>query len=242
MPELPFRATLRGAGLAGLGAGLLVAAFHFVATEPLIDHAIALEEELAQAAAAGGEPPPVSRDAQRGGLVVGFLWYGGTWAMLFAVAFQLAQRWLPGSGAAQRGLLLALAGYWSVALFPFLKYPANPPGVGDPETITYRQMLYLGVLALSVLAAALAIALAHSVGRISPAPWAPWLAALAVLGAIDAVAYLLMPANPDLVRMPTDVVASFRVLSLVGLTLFWAILGVGFALLTRRAEGRLGRI
>ena len=38
-----------------------------------------------------------------------------------------------------------------MAIFPFLKYPANPPGVGEPESIGYRQTLYVGFIALAVL-------------------------------------------------------------------------------------------
>jgi len=34
-------------------------------------------------------------------------------------------------------------------LVPALKYPANPLAVGDPETIYYRESLYIGLLAIS---------------------------------------------------------------------------------------------
>jgi hypothetical protein len=34
-------------------------------------------------------------------------------------------------------------------LVPALKYPANPPAVGDPETIYYRESLYIGLLTIS---------------------------------------------------------------------------------------------
>jgi hypothetical protein len=38
-----------------------------------------------------------------------------------------------------------------VALFliPSLKYPANPPAVGNPDTIYYREILYVGFIAIS---------------------------------------------------------------------------------------------
>jgi len=32
---------------------------------------------------------------------------------------------------------------------PALKYPANPPAVGNPETIYYRQSLYVAFLVIS---------------------------------------------------------------------------------------------
>ena len=34
-------------------------------------------------------------------------------------------------------------------LVPALKYPANPPAVGNPETIYYRESLYIGLVAIS---------------------------------------------------------------------------------------------
>lgn len=215
--------------LVGILAGLVAALFHALATEPLIDQAIALEEELASAAGESPGEPVVTRDMQRGGLWLGFGLYGLVWALLFGLVYAAAHRWFRGSGF---GRALALAGlvYWAVALFPFLKYPANPPGVGDPETIAYRQGLYLAFLGLSVLGTALAAAVGVRLKR------AGWLWALACVALYSAVLFLLMPANPDRVRMPEGMVASFRVLSLGGLTLFWLVLGLGFGLLLGRSS------
>jgi hypothetical protein len=54
-----------------------------------------------------------------------------------------------------------------------------------------------------------------------------------------AVVYFVMPGNPDEVTLPADLMAGFRYLSLIGLTLFWAVLGVTFAALNRKtAESR----
>jgi hypothetical protein len=162
--------------------------------------------------------------------------YGLTWSVLFGVAFQLAQRFLPGARAPWRAILLAMAGYWSVALVPFLKYPANPPGVGDPETITYRQGLYIGLLIASVASTALAIVVARYLERYIRSGWTRIGAGVAVAAAGGALTCILLPANPDPIQMPMDVVTGFRTLSVAGLTLFWVILGGGFALLTARAS------
>ena len=232
--ELPLGAVLKAAAVAGLAAGLLVAAFHFVVTEPHIDRAIALEEQLHQEEA-GHDESPVSRDVQRGGLVVGFLLYGLTWALLLGLIYHALQRRLPSTDGLKQGLLLALAGYWSVGLLPFLKYPASPPGVGDPETIAYRQGLYLGFLGLSVGATLVALGLGEYAGRRARSALGRWPATLASLGFLSALVYLAMPSNPDQVQMPADVVASFRTASLLGLSLFWATLGLAFGLLLRRA-------
>jgi len=228
MRDVPIGTVLKAALAAGLVAGLTVAIFHLVATETVIDRAIELEAQSRQVERAH-EEPVVSRTAQRGGLVLGFLLYGLTWSLLFGAIYHLTQRWLPASGPLTRGLLLALVGYWSAGLFPFLKYPANPPGVGDPETIAYRQALYLGMLALSVGGSALALTLAR-------ADRGGWLLVPAFLTIFGVAVYLLMPINPDAIHIPDDLVATFRGRSLVGLTLFWAVLGLAFGLLLRQEE------
>ena len=222
--DIPLGGVMRAAILAGLLAGLVAAAFHFVWTEPVIERAIALES-LRQQAQATVEEPMVSRGAQQVGLFVGFLVYGLTWSLLFGATFHLVQRWLPASwDPRRRGLLLALLGYWSVALVPFVKYPANPPGVGDPDTIALRQALYLGLLALSVAGTAAVVAVARVVGR----GWWPGAVCLLLVAVFLNVA---LPGNPDPVSMPDTIVTPFRWLSLAGLSVFWAVLGLSFGLL-----------
>jgi predicted cobalt transporter CbtA len=43
-----------------------------------------------------------------------------------------------------------------------------------------------------------------------------------------------LPTNPDPITMPLDLVGQFRVYSLIGLTLFWAVLGLCFAWVATR--------
>lgn len=234
MRGLSLGTAMKAALVAGLAAGFAVAAFHLAFTEPLVERAIELEAQLRPAQEPVGEPL-VGRTAQRGGLVVGFLVYGLTWSLLYGAVYHLTGGWLPGAGAARRALVLALAGYWTVGLLPWLKYPPNPPGVGDPDTIAYRQALYLGLLGLSSGATLLAALVARS----GPGRRLPGLALLALLGL---AIYALLPNSPDPVRMPAEVVDAFRALSLAGLTLFWAVLGLIFALLTRPRPGARDRV
>lgn len=49
--------------------------------------------------------------------------------------------------------VLALAGYIAVFVVPFTKYPANPPSIGNPDTIARRIELYVAMIAISILAA-----------------------------------------------------------------------------------------
>jgi predicted cobalt transporter CbtA len=227
---------MKGALIAGLVAGLCVAAFHFVLTEPIIEQAITIEEQQSESAGMH-EEPVVTRDVQRLGLVIGYLLYGLIWSVMLGGVYVLVQRWLPPADAARRALLLGLCAYWSIGLLPFLKYPANPPGVGDPATIGERQALYLAMLALSIAGTVLAMAVGNQVARRRGAT-VGWLAGVGSLLLFSAALYAVLPGNPDPVPLPIDLVGTFRVLSLAGLTLFWMLLALLFgALLGRAAPG-----
>ena len=51
------------------------------------------------------------------------------------------------------------------ALIPWLKYPPNPPGVGDPDTIDQRTVAYLALIAVSVCALILAVQVADTLSQ-----------------------------------------------------------------------------
>ena len=232
------RRALRAGLLGGLVAGLLASVFHQVLTEPVIDRAIAAE--AARAAAQPGhthdEEPVVSRRGQKIGLVVGLVLYGLTWGLLIGLALHATREWAPpGWSLGRRGLIVAALGGWTVALFPFLKYPANPPGIGEPGTIGYRQTLYLGFIGLAVIGIFLAASLRRRLRRTGgPAGWivpvgfyAVW--ALAV--------YALMPSSPDPVELSAAIVQPFRALSLAGLVVFWGGFALALAYLGREPSG-----
>lgn len=223
-------AVLKAAVLAGLVAGVIAAAFHLFLTEPVIDRAIEIEKQLNRAQGAPAKEPVVSRQTQKMGLIFGFLLQGVTWGLLFGVLVYLSRSWLSDWTAVKRDLALAALLGWSVAVFPFLKYPANPPGVGDPETIGHRQALYLGFIGLSTIGTLLIFRLQHS---ISHRKLSGWPIVLPLYAIYLATVYVLMPSNPDLVRMPAELVWIFRALSLAGLILFCGVLGVSFAWFSR---------
>jgi len=227
---------LRAAVLAGLVAGGAVAAFHLLVTEPVIDRAILLEEQQSRARGERMATPLVSRATQKVGLVVGFLVYGAIWGGLFGVAYRLLAARLPGATAARRGWLLAALAGWSVAIFPFLKYPASPPGVGSAETIWYRQTLYFGFVILSIVGVGLADAVARTLTARTATDGrrrAAWPLPIVLYAVYAAMLYALMPANPDLVTVPASIVVTFRAVSLIGLALFWAVLGGAVGWLAR---------
>ncbi|MGH2360059.1 MAG: CbtA family protein [bacterium] len=217
---------MKAALVSGLVAGAAVAIFHLVLIEPVIERAIQLEHQSARPQ----EPvtmPVVSRATQRWGLAAGLLLFGMVWGILFGLLAYLSRAWQPQRWSAARwGFLLALATGWTVSLLPFLKYPANPPGVGEPETIGYRQGLYFGFVALSVVGTALAAGLYRRLHRTAALSegYRPWIGPVAY-ALYATAAFTLMPSNPDPVRMPVRLIWTFRAISFSALILFWMILG-----------------
>src|SRR5271167_1434552 len=162
----------------------------------------------------------------------------------FMVRTLLVRGMLAGTGAITPqavAVLLAATDFIAIYLIPNLKYPANPPSVGDPETIGTRTALYFVMIAIS-LAAMVGTA---TLKRLFVARLGEWNANLAVAACyivIVAVAALLLPAVnevPD--EFPAIVLWKFRIASLGAQFIMWATLGLLFGALTQRAanDGRL---
>lgn len=219
--------------LVGVAAGLLACVFAYVVGEPPLNAAIAFE--AAHTAAGTGEPELVGRQVQStAGLLLAAVLYGAALGGVFAIAFGFAYGRLGGLGARATSLLVAGAGFLSVEAVPFLKYPANPPAVGDPHTIGRRTVLYFAVIGVSVLVGLLAVLTARALHpRLGT-----WNAATAGAGlflVVAAVAAALLPAVDEVpADFPATVLWRFRVASLGTQLTLWATLGVLFGALTAR--------
>jgi predicted cobalt transporter CbtA len=139
----------RGA-LTGAAAGLLTGGVGWLLAEPVIDRAIA--NEAAHAAAHGEEAgvEVFTRQTQHVGLLVGWTLLGLSIGVLFAVVYAVVYRRDWGGDTWRKSLWLAGAGFTGVMLLPFLRYPGNPPGVGDPATIEMRTAVKLAAMAIGV--------------------------------------------------------------------------------------------
>ena len=227
---------LRGL-IAGLIAGLAAGAFAFAFGEPLIDHAIAIEK--ANEPNGHAEAALVSRDGQRAGLFLATGLYGLGLGGLFALVFALVRGRVRARSDMWLSAGLAAALFVAVVLVPFLKYPAAPPGVGDPATITERTLLYLTMVATSLLALVSAWRAARGVPK-HAAPWLPPMTGLAVFAGIVAIVCTELPAvdgTPE--GFPAGLLWDFRLTSLGVQVILWASLGLVFGIGVRRA--RLGR-
>jgi hypothetical protein len=145
--------------LAGLVGGLLAFGVARILGEPQVDRAISFESYVEHDVHhEEGEADLVSRSVQSSaGLGTGAIVYGVAMGGLFALAFTLAYGRLGTLTARGTAAVLALVAFVSVYVVPILKFPANPPSVGDPDTIGRRTVLYLVMILLSVALAAVAV-------------------------------------------------------------------------------------
>ncbi|MER8480805.1 CbtA family protein [Mesorhizobium sp. M1163] len=225
---------LRGM-LVGIMAGLLAFAFARVFGEPQVDHAIAFEEQQAQAAGEAPEPELVRRSTQAGiGLLTGILVYGASIGGLFALVFSYVQGRVSGFGPRGTAALIALAGFVTIILVPQFKYPANPPAVGDPETIQARTQLFFVLLTVSLLAAVASIGLAKRLAS-QYGIWTSWIAAVAAYLVVIAIAeYALPPINEVPEQFSAAVLWNFRLASLGIQMVLWTAIGVLFGAVAER--------
>jgi hypothetical protein len=217
--------------LVGAAAGLLAFAFAFVFGEPDVQHAIDFEDRLAH----GADAEIVARGLQRSlGLLTGTLVMGIALGGMFALAFAWAYGRIGALGPRPAAAVLALAAYLTVVVVPFTKYPANPPTIGNPGTIGRRTVLYVLMIAISLLAALAA----GRIRRRMLARLGAWNAALAAIAAfvlVIAAAELILPVVHETpAGFPADVLYRFRLASLgVQLTL-WTTIGLGFGAVAER--------
>lgn len=223
--------------LAGVVAGLAAAVFAFVVGEPHVDAAIALEEaHAADGAGHHAEEPLVSRDIQRTiGLLAAHLGIGLALGGLFAVVFAVLYGRLGGVSVRTYSMLLAGGAFVVVSLVPFLKYPANPPAVGQTGTVDSRTELYFVLLVLSVISAGLAVTAARSFAERLGAWAASGIGVAGYAVVMTACAVLLPTVNEVPDDFPATLLWDFRLASLGGLAVLWLVLGAAFGTLVHRA-------
>jgi predicted cobalt transporter CbtA len=227
---------------AGLLAGLLAGLFALVVAEPLLDQAIGLEEANHQEGPASAththedEGEVFSRSTQKVGLFFATGLSGVLVGGVFGLVFAYFRGRMDSESDWTRSLSLAAALFAGAVLVPFLKYPANPPTVGDPDTIGARTVAYFGIVGLSllaILAAWYVSRLLRERGVSTP------VRQLAVgLGLVTVVIGLLvgLPATTDPGEFPAGLLWNFRLSSLGTQLVLWAGLAALFGLLCERAN------
>lgn len=219
--------SLRRGALAGLVAGVLTAAFGYLLAEPLMDRAVDLEAARAKAAGDVGVET-FSRSTQHFGFVGAAIVVGLALGVLYGVLSQLLPK---AADPWRRALQLGGGAFFALSLVPFLRYPSNPPGVGDAATIDTRSHLWEVALVIGIVGVIAAAQVANGLAGARAS-----LRQLAVVGVLVATISLtfVLPGNTDPVNAPVTLVWEFRLLSIASLALLWGALSVTFGLLTER--------
>ncbi|WP_045835315.1 CbtA family protein [Hyphomicrobium sp. 99] len=229
--------------IAGLIASLLAFGFAKIIGEPQVDRAIAFEEAAHTPAPGEAEEPElVSRDVQASvGLLTGVALYGTALGGLFALAYAFISGRLLHLPPRSTALVIAAVGFLVLYLVPYLKYPANPPAVGQGETISYRTELYFGMIVFSLFALAIAI----SFGRQAFDTLGGWTASIVgaavYLVLVVIAAYALPVINEVPEKFPADLLWNFRIASLGTQFILWAAIGLLFGWLIAGDRERLAR-
>lgn len=226
-------AYLRRGMAAGLLVGLLAGVFAFFVGEPILDRAIALEEAAHHEE---GHEEVFSRSTQKAGLFFATGLFGVTTGGVFGISYAFFRERLAAGSDFKRSISLAGAIFAGAFLIPFLKYPANPPTVGDPATIRERTAAYFTLVALSLLAIFLAWLAARALKSRGINARNRRLMAGAGLVVVLGVLFMLLPAAPSSVGFPSGLLWAFRLSSFGTQLIFWAGLGVLFGLLCERAN------
>jgi hypothetical protein len=231
--------------LAGLIAGVLAFGFAYAFGEPSVSTAIGLEESgghdhaHSHDGAAPAETPKeelVPRDIQSTvGLLTGVLVYGVAIGGLLSLAFAFAHGRLGALRPRVTAVLLTGGAFAVVFLVPFLKYPANPPSVGQPGTIGSRTELYFGFVAVSLLAGILATVFGRKLADRLGA-WNGFLLAAAGYLVVTGVVAWLMPVVDEVpATFPASTLWSFRTASVGTQVTLWLALGLAFGAFAEKA-------
>jgi hypothetical protein len=222
----------------GIIVGLLVGGYLNVFNVPVMEWAISLEEAAAAAEAGGNVIEEdggivVSLGVQRVGMVAGLAVLGVLFGAVFTGLYHLVRLASPGWNRWAWSTIAGLLGFWSISMFAQLKYPLNPPGIGEGASLLARQGFQFLFVALSLLAV-VAVCLTVKKLNESPAGVSRSLGYAAVCAAYAAVViavFALVPGNPDAIPewVPESLVIMFRTFTIIGHFLLWMGIALGVA-------------
>jgi hypothetical protein len=222
--------TYLGRGVAaGLLAGLAAGVFAYLFGEPQVDRALALESGNAF-------NQVVDRPTQRLGLVVAVAIYGASVGAVFGLAFASLRDRMAAPDDWTRSLRLAAALFAGLFFLPFLKYPADPPGTGDPSDVGVRTVVYLVTVAVCVAAVFVAWSVALTLREGGTGTAARQALVGAGLVVVLAAFFFAMPPATSPGRFPGDVLWDFRVSVVATQAALWAGLGAVFGALCERTN------
>ena len=229
----------------GSMAGLVYATVGILVGGPYLEQAVELENQIMFEAGDAKDTPEFRaeyeeyRDWQQGGHLLSGIIYGISLGALFGIVFALSKSRLPGKSYLARSMFLAGVMYFVVYLLPSIKYPPNPPAVGEPETLLLRTILHLALVAIigfgtvGFFKLARIQMISRLTGRMKSCIY------IAGYAAFVTATYIMMPPSPDPPPLiQTSLLDGFRATSLISAGTFWIVMGtvLGF-FWTRLARG-----
>ena len=215
--------------LSGVIAGVILAGVNYFVVEPYIDRAIEIEVDNSVASGEEVDFDELNsyRVWQKEGTFAAGAILGLTYGAILGIVYALSRKYLPSSDDRKKALILAAVMCLSLYIIPFIKYPANPPAVGDPETIGLRDSLYSGYqLASGIIALSVSI-LIYKLQRIS---YIKYIIPIFYPGLLASI-YAVFPVNPDDITAPMDLVNAFRVVTFGTMVMFYLVLGAIFGIM-----------
>ena len=212
--------------MSGALAGTIHGLTNLAIVEPYLDEAIGIENQNLFASGEEEDTPEFwveyhsYRYWQKGGQVLAGAILGTSIGALFGIVYALSRQALPSGNDLKKTFVLAALMWFSIYIIPFLKYPANPPTVGDGETVVLRAILYLSFIAISGFGV---VGFYQIYKRLEKNKK---FVAFAGYAAFIGVVFVLMPPNPDEITAPMDLVNGFRAMSVAAVTIFWIALAI----------------
>ena len=206
--------------VSGSFAGLIYGGLNLALVEPFLDDATNIEN---QNLFESGEESDTDefwveyysyRGWQKGGQVLAATIFGASIGSLFGIVFAYSRKSLPSENNLRKTLVLAGIMWLVLFTIPFLKYPANPPTVGDGDTVVLRGILYLSFIAISGFSA---LGFYQIYKRLKSDRK---IFAFVGYGIFISAVFFLMPENPDEITASADLVNGFRIFSFLSTSVF----------------------
>ena len=212
--------------LSGCFAGTIYGALNLAIVEPYLDDATSIENQ--NLFTSGDEEDTTEfwveyyeyRSWQKGGQVLAGAILGTSIGALFGIVYALSKKSLPSKNNIGKTLILAGLMWFTLFVIPFLKYPANPPTVGDGETVFLRGILYLSFIAISGL---MAVGFYQIFKRLKSKSR---ILAFVGYGVLISIVFFIMPDNPDKISTSIELVNGFRAVAFFTSSVFWFTLAL----------------
>ena len=212
--------------LSGCFAGIIYGGLNLVIVEPYLDKAINIENQNLFSAGEEVDGPQFwveyyeYRSWQKGGEMLAGAIFGISVGSLFGIVYALSKKSLPSKNNIGKTLILAGLMWFTLFVIPFLKYPANPPTVGESETVVLRGILYITLIVISGL---MAIGFYQIFKRLKNKN-----RVLAIIGyaILMSIVFFMMPDNPDKISTSMELVNGFRAVAFLTGTVFWFTLAL----------------